>query len=66
MVSSGMLAAGYDYLLVDDGWVGKGCKDCLPNRNESGHLVVDEGKFPSGLDATAAYVHSKGLKFGVM
>jgi alpha-galactosidase len=65
LVSTGLAKAGYDYLLVDDGWAGKGCTGCQPNRNASGHLVVDAGKFPVGLAATAAYVHSKGLKFGL-
>ena len=47
--TSGLAAAGYNYLLVDDGWEGEGCKGCLPNRDESGHLVVDPTKFPNGL-----------------
>jgi hypothetical protein len=65
MVSSGMLAAGYNSLLVDDGWAGKGCSSCLPNRDDNGRLVVDAAKFPLGMKATAQYVHSKGLKFGL-
>ena len=62
---SGMAAAGYDYLLVDDGWEGRGCKGCLPSRDEAGRLVVDPAKFPAGMKAAADYVHSKGLKFGL-
>ena len=65
MQASGLAAAGYDYLLVDDGWEGKGCADCAPNRDEAGRLVVDPVKFPSGMNATAAYVHARGLKFGL-
>lgn len=68
MVSSGMAAAGYTYLLVDDGWEGNGerCTGCLPNRDRNGRLVVDPTKFPTGnMSSTAAYVHSKGLKFGL-
>ena len=49
LVTSGLAAAGYNYLLVDDGWEGEGCAGCLPNRDESGHLVVDASKFPHGL-----------------
>lgn len=67
MQSSGLAAAGYDYLLVDDGWEGtlKDCQGCAPNRDQNGRLVVDPQKFPSGMNETAAYVHSKGLKFGL-
>eukprot|EP00040_Diaphanoeca_grandis_P013182 m.66695 g.66695 ORF g.66695 m.66695 type:complete len:483 (+) comp23715_c0_seq2:191-1639(+) len=67
MVSSGLSKAGYNYLLVDDGWEGQGCTSigCLPNRDENNRLVVDPTKFPLGLNATAKYVHSKGLKFGL-
>ena len=68
MCSSGLAAAGYDYLLVDDGWEGsapKDCTTCAPNRDKQGRLVVDPVKFPSGMNETAAYVHSKGLKFGL-
>ena len=57
MRSSGLAAAGYDYLLVDDGWEGsapKGCTGCAPNRDEQGRLVVDPAKFPSGMNETAA------------
>ncbi len=67
MKSSGLAAAGYNYLLVDDGWEGslKDCPSCAPNRDQTGRLVVDPRKFPSGMNETAAYVHSKGLKFGL-
>ena len=65
MVSSGLAKAGYNYLLIDDGWEGQGCQGCAPNRDASGRLVVDPAKFPQGLEPTAAYVHSKGLKFGL-
>lgn len=67
MKSSGLAAAGYNYLLVDDGWEGslKNCQSCAPNRDQSGRLVVDPQKFPSGMNETAAYVHSRGLKFGL-
>ena len=65
MQSSGLAAAGYEYLLVDDGWAGRGCQNCLPNRDQNGRLVVDAVKFPYGINETAAYVHSKGLKFGL-
>ncbi len=58
MVSSGMLAAGYSYLVLDDGWMSM-------QRDTSGNLVADPIKFPHGMKVVADYVHSKGLKFGL-
>jgi alpha-galactosidase len=58
IVSSGMKDAGYQYVVVDDGW------EAL-KRDSSGNLVPDPKKFPHGMKALADYVHSKGLKFGI-
>ncbi|MFC4537098.1 glycoside hydrolase family 27 protein [Sphaerisporangium dianthi] len=58
MVSSGMAAAGYTYVNIDDCW-------STMSRNSSGNLVPDPQKFPSGMKALADYVHSKGLKLGI-
>lgn len=58
MVSSGMAAAGYKYVNIDDCWSQKA-------RNGSGDLVADPQKFPSGMKAVADYVHGKGLKLGI-
>ncbi|MGI5158395.1 lectin [Microbispora sp. CA-102843] len=58
MVSSGMAAAGYTYVNIDDCWSTK-------SRNANGDLVADPQKFPSGIKALADYVHSKGLKLGI-
>jgi alpha-galactosidase len=57
MVSSGMKAAGYDYVNIDDCW--------QVSRDAQGNIVVDSRNFPSGIKALADYVHSKGLKLGV-
>jgi alpha-galactosidase len=57
MVSSGMQAAGYQYVNLDDCW--------MNGRDTSGNLQWDVTKFPSGLPALAAYIHGKGLKFGI-
>mgnify|MGYP006134782195 FL=1 len=64
---TGLARAGYNYLLIDDGWYAAGCPapGCLPFRNASGHLNADATKFPRGLAAVAAYVHSRGLKLGL-
>lgn len=58
MVKTGLLDAGYDYLVIDDCW-------SLKERDKDGRLVADPEKFPHGMKAVADYVHSKGLKFGM-
>jgi alpha-galactosidase len=58
MVASGMAAAGYNYIVLDDGWMTK-------ERDANGNLVPDPIKFPSGMKALVDYVHAKGLKFGL-
>lgn len=58
MVSSGMKDAGYEYLVLDDGWMAM-------QRDKNGNLIADPKKFPHGMKAVADYVHSKGLKFGL-
>ncbi len=55
MVSSGMKAAGYEYINIDDGWEG--------TRDAQGNLHPIKG-FPD-MKALADYVHSKGLKIGI-
>ncbi|GIG63425.1 alpha-galactosidase [Longispora fulva] len=57
-VSSGLKAAGYTYVNIDDCWA-------LPNRDTAGNLVPDPVRFPNGIKAVADYVHAKGLKFGI-
>lgn len=55
LVSSGMKAAGYVYVNIDDCWQGK--------RDEKGVIHPNE-KFPD-MKALADYVHGKGLKLGI-
>jgi alpha-galactosidase len=57
MVSSGMQAAGYRYVNIDDCWHGE--------RDARGFITANEKHFPSGMKALADYVHSKGLKLGI-
>lgn len=57
-VSSGLKAAGYEYVNIDDCWMEK-------SRSADGHLVPDPAKFPDGIKGVADYVHSKGLKLGI-
>jgi alpha-galactosidase len=53
--SSGMREAGYQYIIIDDGWEG--------SRDASGVLKPNPS-FPD-MKALAVYVHSKGLKLGI-
>jgi len=57
MVSSGLKAAGYQYVNIDDCW--------QVSRDAQGNIVADPTRFPSGIKALADYVHGKGLKLGV-
>ncbi len=57
MVGSGMQAAGYDYVNIDDCW--------MDGRDASGNLQWNASKFPSGIPALADYMHGKGLKIGI-
>jgi len=57
-VESGMKDAGYQYFVLDDGWMAK-------ERDSAGNLVADPVKFPNGMKAFADYVHARGLKFGI-
>jgi hypothetical protein len=69
LVSTGLAAAGYQYVNVDDGWY-----QCPgpqgPNVDAYGRWVINTASYPdvgsqNGIQALAAYVHNLGLKFGV-
>ncbi len=55
MVSSGMAAAGFVYVNIDDTWEAG---------RDAGGNIVPNAKFPD-MKALADYVHSKGLKLGI-
>jgi alpha-galactosidase len=57
MVTSGMQAAGYQYVILDDCWQGFRAAD--------GSITADATKFKSGIKSLADYVHAKGLKLGL-
>ncbi|PYU86001.1 MAG: alpha-galactosidase, partial [Acidobacteria bacterium] len=48
VVSSGMQAAGYQYVNIDDCW--------QVSRDPQGTIVADPQRFPSGMKALADYV----------
>ena len=57
LVSTGMRDAGYVFVNIDDCW--------QVSRDQSGQIVADAERFPSGIKALADYVHNKGLKLGI-
>ena len=57
LVATGMKAAGYQFINVDDGFFG--------GRDAAGRLKNHPSRFPGGLAAIAAYIHSKRLKAGI-
>ena len=59
MVAEGMLAAGYDYVTLDDCWSAK------TRDPKTGELRPEAHAFPSGMKALADYVHARGLKLGL-
>jgi len=54
---SGLLEAGYQFVNMDDCWA--------YDRNTAGVIQPDPSDFPDGIASLAAYVHSRGLKFGL-
>jgi alpha-galactosidase len=56
-IEKGLKDAGYEYVVIDDGW--------QIDRDENGNIIANPEKFPSGIRALADYIHSKGLKFGI-
>ena len=69
LVSTGLAAAGYKYINIDDGWYQ--CPGSQgPNVDGYGRWVVNTSTYPNvgsenGIKALAAYVHRRGLKFGI-
>ena len=51
--SDGFLAAGYEYVAIDDCWPEK-------KRDKDGKLLPDHIRFPSGFKALGDYVSNKG------
>jgi len=58
LVSSGMAAAGYKYVIIDAGW-------WQGTRDSSGNITVNTTQWPGGMAAIASYIHSLGLKAGI-
>jgi alpha-galactosidase len=60
MVSTGLAAKGYEYMLIQECIVPAGARDPI-----TGVLQPDPKKFPFGLANLTAYFHSNGLKAGI-
>ena len=58
LVTSGLAAAGYRDVDLDDCWA-------APARDGAGRLVPDPVRFPHGIAALAAAVHARGLRLGI-
>ncbi|MBN2102679.1 glycoside hydrolase family 27 protein [bacterium] len=58
LIESGMQAAGYRYIVIDDGWESM-------ERDSLGNLVPDPERFPGGMKALGDFLHEKGFKFGI-
>jgi len=58
LVTSGLHAAGYEYMNLDDCWQ-------AASRGSDGAVLTNTTRFPDGLAALGTYVHQKGLKFGL-
>jgi alpha-galactosidase len=57
MVKSGMSAAGYQYVNIDDCWA--------MGRAADGTVLADPTRYPHGIKYVADYVHDRGLKLGL-
>ena len=58
LVSSGLAAAGYTCVNLDDGWM-------TAQRSAAGELTGDSARFPRGMRWLADRMHALGLRFGV-
>ncbi len=58
LVSSGMAAAGYQFVNIDGNW-------WQGERDANGDFIIDPAQWPNGMDGVARYIHSKGLKAGM-
>lgn len=63
MKTSGLEAAGYRYINLDDFWMA--CDQTGPEVDSYGRWIPDPVTFPDGIAAVAARVHADGLKFGL-
>ena len=58
LVDSGLAAAGYEYVVLDDCYQAK-------RRDHQGRIQTHPHRFPSGIAGLADQIHELGLKFGL-
>jgi len=58
LIRTGLAAAGYNTVIVDDCWM-------AASRTADGQLTWNKKTFPDGIPALAAKIHAMGLKFGL-
>lgn len=58
LIATGLRDAGYRYVVVDDCWYD-------PNRTANGNLQANPSTFPDGMRALGAWLHARGLLFGL-
>jgi len=58
MLDSGLHKLGFEYVNLDDCWAAE-------ERDKDGNIQPDPDRFPSGMAATADWLHQLGLKFGL-
>ncbi len=58
MIDTGLQAAGYEWISLDDCWGG-------PRNPTTGEYQPDPQRFPSGMKALADWLHERGFKLGV-
>lgn len=58
LVDTGLAAAGYNTVTIDDCWMQK-------DRDAAGNLQADPRRFPQGMRSVVQSIHSMGLKFGI-
>jgi alpha-galactosidase len=58
LVTTGLAAAGYDTVNLDDGWMAS-------SRADDGSLTWNTARFPHGIPWLAGQIHARGLKFGI-
>ncbi len=61
--TSGLAAAGYRYVNLDDYWMA--CNSTGPEVDAYGRWIPAAAAFPAGIAAVASRVHADGLKFGL-
>lgn len=57
MARNGMRAAGYRYIILDDGWQGP--------RNAAGQITADSRRFPCGIKWLAGFLRREGFRLGL-